>query len=53
VSCHRGNDPHSGTYGQRCEVCHRVDGWKKLKGKVSSVPADLNYKYGEKPGGYA
>jgi hypothetical protein len=52
VSCHRGNDPHNGTYGPRCEICHRVDSWKKLKGKVSSNPAGPNNKYGDKPEGY-
>jgi hypothetical protein len=52
VSCHRGNDPHNGTYGPRCEICHRVDSWKKLKGKVSSNPAGPKNEYGVKPEGY-
>lgn len=33
VACHRKDDAHGGTYGQRCDQCHRVDTWKKLKNR--------------------
>ena len=36
ASCHRGDDPHNGIYGQRCELCHRVESWKKIKGWVGA-----------------
>ena len=30
-TCHRGNDLHEGKFGQRCEQCHSVQSWKKIK----------------------
>ena len=34
VSCHRSEDVHSGGFGPRCEQCHVVDNWKKVKNRV-------------------
>ena len=28
ISCHKNNDPHSGKFGQECDSCHSVTGWK-------------------------
>jgi len=28
--CHRKDDTHKGTYGERCEACHGADDWKTL-----------------------
>jgi len=30
-SCHRGDDPHAGTYGTECGVCHSSEGWLPAK----------------------
>lgn len=29
ISCHRNDDAHRGRYGQKCETCHSVEGWKR------------------------
>ena len=31
VSCHRGDDEHSGRYGRKCQSCHKPRGWGKLE----------------------
>jgi hypothetical protein len=48
VSCHRQVDPHGGTFGARCDLCHRTDSWKKFKGRVGAAPVGLpdQYQYG-------
>jgi len=30
-TCHRINDVHGGRYGNKCDDCHTVKGWKKVK----------------------
>ncbi len=30
-SCHKLQDEHKGQYGRKCQSCHSVKGWKKLK----------------------
>ena len=27
ISCHQGDDPHSGQFGNSCELCHTPSGW--------------------------
>ncbi|WP_342619747.1 cytochrome C [Rhodoferax sp. GW822-FHT02A01] len=34
VSCHRSQDVHNGGFGPRCEQCHLVESWKKVKSRV-------------------
>jgi hypothetical protein len=34
VACHRTNDVHGGSFGPRCEQCHQVDGWKKVRSRI-------------------
>lgn len=31
IACHRGDDPHDGGFGARCEQCHVSDSWKKVQ----------------------
>ena len=31
VSCHRGDDEHSGRYGNKCQSCHNPHGWGEAK----------------------
>lgn len=31
ISCHRNDDEHSGRYGEKCDSCHRVQGWDQVK----------------------
>ena len=31
ISCHRGDDEHSGRYGRKCQSCHKPHGWDKAK----------------------
>jgi hypothetical protein len=31
IGCHRKDDDHKGRYGEKCETCHGVDGWKPSK----------------------
>lgn len=38
ISCHRKSDVHDGQFGMRCEQCHVTQNWKKLQGRVSSLP---------------
>lgn len=38
-ACHKADDPHNGVYGPRCDTCHRVDSWKKLKNRVGAEAA--------------
>ena len=38
VTCHRKDDVHNGGFGPRCDQCHQVDGWKKVKTRVGQVP---------------
>jgi len=33
VACHRQDDVHAGGFGPRCEQCHQVEGWKKVKSR--------------------
>jgi len=30
-ACHRGDDKHSGRYGDKCQSCHSTHGWGKAK----------------------
>lgn len=30
IACHRMQDVHRGTYGEKCETCHRVSKWDKV-----------------------
>lgn len=32
-SCHRLRDEHNGLYGQKCDSCHTLEGWSKMKFK--------------------
>lgn len=32
ISCHRKDDKHNGTLGERCEECHNARDWKSPKG---------------------
>ena len=34
VSCHRTNDVHNGGFGPRCEQCHQVESWKKVRSRI-------------------
>jgi len=34
VSCHRTDDVHTGGFGPRCDQCHVVESWKKVKNRV-------------------
>lgn len=34
VSCHRTDDVHGGGFGPRCDQCHVVENWKKVKSRV-------------------
>jgi hypothetical protein len=34
VSCHRSDDVHTGGFGPRCDQCHVVESWKKVKSRV-------------------
>jgi hypothetical protein len=38
VSCHRKDDTHNGGFGPRCDQCHQVESWKKVKTRVGQVP---------------
>ncbi len=38
VSCHRKDDVHTGGFGPRCDQCHQVESWKKVKTRVGQVP---------------
>ena len=41
ISCHRKNDVHGGGFGPRCETCHQVSSWKKIKNRVGfNAPLD-------------
>jgi len=31
ISCHRGDDEHSGRYGRECQSCHKPHGWDKAR----------------------
>jgi hypothetical protein len=40
VSCHRRDDVHFGTYGERCDECHRPDNWRRIiKREGNRTPA--------------
>ena len=34
VACHRKDDVHNAGFGPRCEQCHQVESWKKVKTRV-------------------
>jgi hypothetical protein len=34
VACHRKDDVHTGSFGPRCEQCHQVESWKKVKSRL-------------------
>jgi hypothetical protein len=36
IACHRTDDAHDGQFGMRCETCHSVEGWRKLKGRIGN-----------------
>lgn len=38
VTCHRKDDVHNGGFGPRCDQCHQVESWKKVKTRVGQVP---------------
>jgi hypothetical protein len=38
VACHRKDDVHNGGFGPRCDQCHQVESWKKVKTRVGQVP---------------
>ena len=38
VACHRASDVHNGGFGPRCEQCHQVESWKKVKSRVAQGP---------------
>jgi hypothetical protein len=40
VSCHRTNDVHNGGFGPRCEQCHQVESWKKVKSRIGQQGTD-------------
>jgi hypothetical protein len=46
ISCHREADPHNGTYGQRCDQCHQVESWKKLKSRAGLALLNDFLKFG-------
>jgi hypothetical protein len=31
---------HDGQFGNRCEQCHGVDGWKKIRNRVGGLTSD-------------
>jgi hypothetical protein len=31
IACHRGDDPHDGAFGTRCDTCHQASDWKALR----------------------
>ena len=37
IACHRADDVHDAQFGNRCEQCHGVDGWKKIRNRVDST----------------
>jgi hypothetical protein len=38
VSCHRNADPHDGSLGSRCEVCHQTSDWKNVSQRRLLLP---------------
>jgi hypothetical protein len=36
-ACHRADDAHDGAFGSRCERCHTVDSWKKIRARLSRL----------------
>jgi hypothetical protein len=43
VACHRGDDPHDGAFGTRCDACHSASDWKALRARrpgVAPPPGD-------------
>ncbi len=45
ISCHRSVDVHGGAFGPRCDGCHQVDTWKKIKTRIGAakLPAWLRW----------
>ena len=43
VACHREQDVHEGAFGLRCEQCHRVDDWKKIRGRTAAPVSDSGH----------
>jgi len=37
LSCHRGDDAHSGAFGTQCDRCHGTDNWRSLKRGMGGV----------------
>lgn len=33
IACHRGDDPHDGAFGTRCDTCHQASEWKALRAR--------------------
>ncbi len=40
LTCHRDKDVHAGQFGPRCDVCHQPTGWKKIKNRFNTTPAE-------------
>jgi hypothetical protein len=51
IACHRAKDVHGGGFGQRCELCHQVTGWKKVKSRAALPADDASAVPASKPGG--
>jgi hypothetical protein len=49
VSCHKAADVHAGKNGDKCDNCHAVEGWKKLKFDHSKTDFALTFKHKEIP----
>jgi hypothetical protein len=41
IACHRADDAHDNQFGMRCETCHSVESWKKLKGRIGGSNQQL------------
>ena len=38
ATCHRGDDPHDGGFGPRCEQCHQTSDWRALSPRRPPPP---------------
>ena len=38
IACHRSDDAHDGQFGLRCETCHQIESWKKVKTRIGVLP---------------
>jgi hypothetical protein len=41
IACHRTDDAHDGQFGMRCETCHSVEGWKKIRARIGGSNQQL------------